>query len=118
MREDRDFDRALEAIANGASIRQCGLPKSTVLNRAQRDNQFASRLAAAQQTGHLWRVSEPHVDDGPTSRDEVIASIAGQARAGRGWACKLMLELLDQPDQLADDPFADVVDISRRRRPR
>ncbi len=83
MREDRDFDRALEAIANGASIRQCGLPKSTVLNRAQRDNQFASRLAAAPaDRPPVAGVRSPHVDDGPTSRDEVIASIAGQARAG------------------------------------
>lgn len=95
MRDDRDWERALEAIANGSSIRRCGIPKSTILNRAQRDAKFERQLAAAQQNGRLRLVAKLHIDAGKMDRDELVGIIAREARDGRGWACKLMLELLD-----------------------
>lgn len=94
MRSERDFDGALEAIAGGASIRGCGLPKSTILSRAERDARFARRLAAAQQTGRLHLRSAPHASGGQLTRDELWAILAEQARQGRGWAVKLAFELL------------------------
>ena len=95
VRDEREFEAALERIAEGATLRGCGLPKSTVQNRAERDDTFARRLAAAQQTGRLRRRLKPLAGAGEMTRDELLAVIAGEARAGRGWACKLMLDLLD-----------------------
>lgn len=51
-------------------------------------------LAAAQQNGHLRRVSNPHLADGPMSARKLVAIVAGQASDGRGWARRLMRERL------------------------
>ena len=92
MRTEDEFERALAAIAAGLSPRDCGVPRTTLQDRARRDAKFAGRLAAARQTRRLRTAAA--VSDEVADRDEVLRVLSRKMREGHVGACQILLDEL------------------------